>query len=140
MINKKLYELKNVSWFFFFFIENFKEGIYIVEFIVYHYQDLFFRTFQCLGNYLALLIITKIRYLKFWDVWGFFMTVLTLYYIFPPSNSQTQNRVSQINNSIYVLFFLITPNKLKSVITNCRYSKYMRLHCVVSNYSTCKCI
>ena len=37
--------LKMFNGFSFFFIENFKEGIYTVEFIVYHYQDLFFRTF-----------------------------------------------------------------------------------------------
>ena len=35
MIKKQLYELKYVLWFFFFFIKNFKEGIYTVEFIVY---------------------------------------------------------------------------------------------------------
>ena len=31
MIKKQLYELKNVSWFYFFFIKNFKEGIYNVH-------------------------------------------------------------------------------------------------------------
>ena len=62
---KQHYELKNASDIPLLLIQNFKQGIYTVGIVVYHYQSSFWGLFGAFTNIFIGFLSTKIEYLKF---------------------------------------------------------------------------